>query len=500
MTEAKRHHPLTMVWKLWKLAKFSFVIAMYLFVIKYGSDSTFLKYGRIAFFLFVGGAVLVILLLWLTHKYKLDDASFHLYEGVFTKSARTIPFAKIQNVNRRTTLFHRLCNVTSIRFETGLTGEEAAVEFEVISLAEADAMEKHAASPVPDDEPAAVQNGEAAAESQASAVHPRRTVHFKPTRKDIVRASFTSLSFLLFIPLLASAYSKIDQIFHVEREAKGLFSILKDSWWIAAILIVVLVAASVAFGMIRTFVKYGKYEISSDPERIYITKGMVDETVFSIAKQRVQAVEITQSVLKRLLGVAEVKLTSAGGLGDGEDKLEISSLYPFLPVQRAYEMISEMLPAYEVTREMNRLPGKSLWIRMLRPSWLWILSTAALFYFKPRLLGFEQTWWVVSGALLIWIFVSRWLDFTNTRYVLKDNFIQFQTGSLTTALFVSKREKIIEVKVTRSLFQKWLGLASVGTINRAKPVRHAGIDDAPAELAESFVKWYMGRRKEIKVE
>ncbi|MFB6364369.1 PH domain-containing protein [Paenibacillus elgii] len=498
MTEAKRYHPLTIVLKLWKLVKFSFVIAMYLFVIKFGLDSTFLKYGRIAFFVLIGISVLVILLKWLTHKYKLDDASFHLYEGVFTKSGRTIPFAKIQNVNCHTTLFHRLFNVTSIRFETGLTGEEAAVEFEVISLAEASNMEKHVASPMPGE--ATAYDGEAAVESYAEAVNPRRTVHFKPTKKDVVLASFTSLSFLVLIPLLASFYSKIDEIFPMKQEAKGLFSILKESWWIAAILLVVLIVASVAFGMVRTFVKYGKYEISSDSDRIYITKGLIDQTVFSIAKQRVQAVEITQSVLKRLLGLAEVKLTSAGGLGGGEDKLEISSLYPFLPVQRAYEMISEILPAYEVTREMKRLPGKSLWVRMLRPSWLWILSTAALFYFKPRLLGFEQTWWVLSGVLLIWIIVSRWLDYNNTRYVLKDNFIQFQTGSLTTALFVSKREKVIEVKVTRSVVQKWLGLASIGTINRAKPVRHAGIDDAPVELTESFVKWYMGRRKEIKVE
>ncbi|SCW80015.1 putative membrane protein [Paenibacillus tianmuensis] len=499
MTEAKRYHPLTIVLKLWKLVKVSFVIAMYLFVIKFGSDSTFLIYGRIAFFVLIGVSVLVILLKWMTHKYKLDDASFHLYEGVFTKSGRTIPFAKIQNVNRHRTLFHRLFNVTSIRFETGLTGEEAAVEFEVISLVEADNMEKHATSPVPD-EPATAHDGEAAAESYAEAVNPRRIVHFKPTKKDVVRASFTSLSFLVLIPLLASFYSKIDEIFPMKQEAKGLFSILKESWWIAAILLVVLIVVSVAFGIARTFVKYGKYEISSDSDRIYITKGLIDETVFSILKQRVQAVEITQSVLKRLLGLAEVKLISAGGLGDGEDELEISTLYPFLPVQRAYEMISEILPAYEVTREMKRLPAKSLWVRMLRPSWLWILSTAALFYFKPRLLGFEQTWWVLSVVLLIWIFVSRWLDYTNTRYVLKDNFIQFKTGSLTTALFVSKREKILEVKVTRSVVQKWLGLASIGTMNRAKPVRHAGIDDAPVELAESFVKWYMGRRKEIKVE
>jgi putative membrane protein len=65
---------------------------------------------------------------------------------------------------------------------------------------------------------------------------------------------------------------------------------------------------------------------------------------------------------------------------------------------------------------------------------------------------------------------------------------------------VSKRDKIIEVKVTRNIIQKMLGLASIGTINQAKPVHHAGVDHVSIELAESFYKWYMERRNEIKVE
>ncbi|MDV2686973.1 PH domain-containing protein, partial [Alkalihalophilus lindianensis] len=104
---------------------------------------------------------------------------------------------------------------------------------------------------------------------------------------------------------------------------------------------------------------------------IYINKGVIDETAFSIAKDKVQAIAIEQSFTKRLFGLAEVKLTSAGSLSLEEDASDINSLYPFLPVRRAYEMVSEILPAYEVTLEMKRLPRKSLWARLLRPSWLW---------------------------------------------------------------------------------------------------------------------------------
>ncbi|MDV2887693.1 hypothetical protein RYX45_21220, partial [Alkalihalophilus pseudofirmus] len=74
-------------------------------------------------------------------------------------------------------------------------------------------------------------------------------------------------------------------------------------------------------------------------------------------------------------------------------------------------MVSEILPAYEVTLEMKRLPRKSLWARLLRPSWLWMIITAVLFYFKPAFLGVKLSWWILSAVLLIVIIAARVLDF-----------------------------------------------------------------------------------------
>jgi ABC-type multidrug transport system ATPase subunit len=34
----------------------------------------------------------------------------------------------------------------------------------------------------------------------------------------------------------------------------------------------------------------------------------------------------------------------------------------------------------------------------------------------------------------------------------------------------------------------------------AKPVQYAGVDDVPLVLADSYYKWYMGRRSEIEIE
>ena len=53
----------------------------------------------------------------------------------------------------------------------------------------------------------------------------------------------------------------------------------------------------------------------------------------------------------------------------------------------------------------------------------------------------------ISITLLLFILIVRILDFAHTRYLINDQFIQFKTGALTTSLFISKREKVIEVEI-----------------------------------------------------
>lgn len=500
MGQKKRYHPLIILFDFWSLIKNAFFFAFLLFVINYGSDATWVEYGRIIFYFAVALTIFSIIYKWATRKYLLDDVSFHMYRGLFNKSEKTIPYSKVHNIQHRTTLLHKIFGVTSITFETSMTDMDASIKFDVILHQEVNRIETMIKGDKPEKDIARnetndlLPEGDVNSEKTAS----NRTIHFKPTRKDIFKASFTSLSFLLLIPMVISISSDIDQLFDVEVKTEEFYNSIMNSWWIVTVLIVVLILASVIFGVVQTFLRYGTYEISSDQESIYITRGVLDESTFLISKDKVQAIEIKQTAMKRMLGLAEVKLISAGSVGESEDKK--NSLYPFLPVQRAYEMIAEVLPAYEVTQRMTPLPRKSLWVRLLRPSWLWIVSSVALYYFKPLVLGMEQAWWMISVSLFFIIYVFRILDFINTRFILNGRFVQFKTGSLQTSLFVSKREKVIEVKVSRNKLQKRLGLSSIKMVNRAKPIYHTGIDDVPEMLADSFYTWYVGRKNEIEVE
>lgn len=506
MNDHRRHHPALVLFKVGKLIRNSIFIILILFIFQADNDGPLLVYGRYAFLLFFVWSIVSAILNWLTSTYALDDQRFYLRRGISSKTNQSIPFSKIQNINRHTSFFHRVLGLTSIRFETGIAGEDATVNFEVATKKEAarleSAVQEHKEMlEVEPDTATVAEDGSKTEYVPSPRKQPeQRVIHFQPTRRDLLKASMTSFSFLLLIPLIASLYYNVSEFISLEERLDGIAASLLGSPWIIASAVAMIIAASFTFGIIHTFIKYGKYEISSDSERVYIKKGVVSEASFSIAKERVQAVEITQSFSKRVLGLAEVKLISAGSLAMGAEDLNISSLYPFLPKQKAYALVADLLPGYQIQEDMQRLPRRALWLRMLKPSWLWLFATAALFYFKPNFLGIVETWWTASILLLIVIFASRILDFLHTRYLLNDELIQLKDGGFTSTLFVTKREKIVEVEIKQNRIQRAFGLSSLKTVTRARPIHTSHLEDVPDALTGTFRLWYRGRIREVKLD
>ncbi|MCY9004296.1 PH domain-containing protein [Peribacillus frigoritolerans] len=483
---AKRLHPIKIPFEFWKLLKGNVFFIIMLYILNFGSEKMYMKLLQIGFLVYLVWKVISVILKWYTYKYQIKDGTLYITSGLVSKSYRTVPLHKVQNVQQRTTLFHKIFRLTSLTFETGMTGDQGSVPFEMISRKEAERLEGEYASK--QELPVIDISEERIAEDMEPAIE--KTIHFTPSKHDVLKASFTSLSFLALIPILATLYNTLDDFIDLEN-TEGFLAKLLDTWWIITIVITGLICVAVVFGIVSTFVKYGKYEISSDHDRIYIKKGVLDESAFSIRKEKVQAIEITQSIIKRVLGLAEVKLISAGSTGDEE--LETNTLYPFLSIERAYEMVEEILPAYKVERSMRSLSKQAFKIRMLRPSFFWILSTLAIYYFKPSL-------WYISLILLVLIYTLRIMDYKNSRYLLNDEFIQFKSGSLETSLFITKRSKVIQIEVERSKLQKLFGLATIETINRSKPVHHTKLQDVSVEYADEFYTWYMDRTKNIQFE
>src|SRR5690606_28070003 len=82
---------------------------------------------------------------------------------------------------------------------------------------------------------------------------PNRTVVFNPERKDLWKASFTSLSFLAIIPIIFGAIDYVQPFLPEADEVEGLLQVIIHSKWLIAVMIMLAILAAVGFGVSRTF-------------------------------------------------------------------------------------------------------------------------------------------------------------------------------------------------------------------------------------------------------
>ncbi len=64
-------------------------------------------------------------------------------------------------------------------------------------------------------------------------------------------------------------------------------------------------------------------------------------------------------------------------------------------------------------------------------------------------------------------------------------------------MFITQRQRVIEIASSQSLLQKKFGVATIQTMNRSTPVHIEAIVDVPEEVARFYHQWYQQRKSQI---
>lgn len=485
----KRMHPLQIVDAMFHSLRENIFLLILLFIY-WRSDQWLIKYGRWAFIVLLIGNFIYIIISWFATKYEFKDQTIHMYQGVFKKKHSSVPLHRIQNVQRKTPFYYKIFGVTSLSLETGIQNEGASVTFDAVTNAEAQKIEQ-----LLDDYRKGKKEEKheetTAFEEFDTEIPIERTVHFNPTRKEVLKASFLSFSFLAIIPLTITGYLKLEDIIDIEDQMRGIFGLITRSWMSIVITMLVILIIAIIFGIVYAYIRYGKYEIASDEHRIYIRSGVLNEKSFSIRKERVQAIKINQPFLKKLLGLAEVNLISASS--GPEEEAEISSLYPFLPKDRAYSILKEILPEFHIIEDMNKLPKEALYVKMLRIPWSVFIAFAIVWFYN------FSFWWLLIPYVLF-LYLRRFFTYRNTRYAIEGSYVQFKFGGLSSTLFLTTRKLTTEIEVEQRMLQRKFDLTTIKVHYRTSLLGIEILEDIPVKAGEEFTEWYVNRLYEVRYE
>lgn len=474
MFKPKRQHPLWMIILFVNRLRPFIIPFIFIFIINANSLKSVIIYAGSLVILFVVYNTVVSIFEWRNFTYFVSNNNIEISDGRFIAKKRYITLNKIQSIQEDKTLIHRMFGLTSLTIITGTTGDNASVKLGALTPEDAKELKFLLESEV--------ENNEEINDINNTEVSHQAKHHYSMSFTEILLISITSLYFLAFIPLAISGYFRLDDLFEIETYTDTFINLIKASYILIALLVLSAFFISFLIGLVITYLRYGKYEVTSNEERIFIKKGILSTSHFSIPKNRVNGIIIKKPFFRRLFGIVEVQIITLGDLFDNEES-QTDVLFPFINLTLASRLIEEILPNYEIKKEMNQLPTKSMFLTLIKPSYLFIVIVAATFYFYPE-------FWFIPLLYLLFIMIKRIIEHYNSKYLITNESLQIQSGSFSSELSILKKRNIDALSLNESWLERRFNLATLKTMTRAKPVHTGKVIHLPKDIATHTYQWY----------
>lgn len=446
--------------------------------------------------LIVGGVLIGISSLvaaylhWRTFTYQILPGQLVISSGVFTRTRRTIPAERIQDVSITRSLLSRLFGLAEVKVETG-AGEADEGKLDSVSLSEAHRLRevlRHIRS----------ANAEAAAQNaEATAAPPSETVLFRLSLLRLILYGLFSFS-LVWVAVVFGAIQYLGEALNfdwdrwrelaseAEREVRSRFTLGLAASAAGAALVLGFVA-----GVVRTALRDYGFRLVDAEGRFRTTRGLLTRREVVVAKRQIQLSLVERGPFSGPLGWRSLQVQTRG---DSVAAAGRQVLAPFARVPEVRAIIEAAALPHFQSAGLRPVAGahgvRGLIGFVLLPAVL-IAAAAAVF---PA-----AAW---AGAILILPLTIALLRTGRHRYGLTDDSFQVARGVLTAREYVVPYGNIQTLTVRSGPLQRWLKVVTIridtagGAQLTGPHIHDLGEAQAPglvAELLERAEKTGSGR-------
>jgi putative membrane protein len=422
---------------------------------------------------------------WLRRTYALEGGALRLEEGVLARKLRAVPFDRIQQVDLVRKPLHRLLGVATLRVDTAGGGGAAEVDLEVVRLREAQALRSRLLRA----RAGAAAGGEEAA-AAAEAAPPERAL-LRLSVGEVMLAGITGTRAAAVLVVLGPLSQLADW-----------FPSLSD-WLLrrfnpesvapttpAAVLAVAVLAVAVWLGLAAasSVVTDFGFTLATAAGDLVVRRGLLERREAVMPTARLQVVRVDESLLRRALGLASIRIQSAGRSG-GSDETASRLTIPILPRSEVNRVLGELLPGAAPLPAL-RTPPPAARRRAMRRG---VVMSA------PLVLAVAAVLWALSrpaapaALLLVPLAVLGGLAaYRSLGHARRDGFLYARQGAAIRVTAVVPVAKAQSGSVRSSVFQRRAGLATLHVDVAGGGPTPKVLDEAEA-TAEELLQVVLGR-------
>ncbi len=398
----------------------------------------------------VGLAVLFFTWLgWRRFTYTIAEHELIIERGVLTRTRRSIPLERIQDVSIERKPLARLFGLAEVRVETG-GGEKDEAVLDSVSVAEAQRLRAALRGGVA---PTVSAGLEGEGETVAA---PAMKVIFSMSPGRVVLLGMFSFS-LVWIAALAGIIQFFgDALGFGWDEARDWANVAQDEvrarFSIAAALFVagVAIALGVITGVVRTVLRDWGFTLKAGEGRFRRTRGLLTRSEVVVAMRRIQLAVAQRGPLRGLFGWNGLSFQTLGGSNDPSGRQVMAPLAR--DHEAAWIVETAGLPPFERLQLRPVAAGHVVRSLILALPWPVLILAAAIFATPLAWLGL---------LLLIPLVVSALLQRRFHRFALRHTSLLVMRGVLVQRDWIVPFENVQVVTLRSSWLQRRLGIATV---------------------------------------
>lgn len=418
----------------------------------------------------------------------IEGGRVHVREGVLARRHRTLPLARVQNVDLHEPVVARILGLAAVRIESaGGAGTDVVLEF--VDREEAGRIHARI-RPGPGD--SAGTTGPA-----ARADRPGGDTLTTASLRDLLVAGATSNRAGLLAVAVAGLLGVADDLgLPLESRLLRVFRTLtgQDTLVLVALVVGVVVATLVIGWLLSvavTVLTFHGFTLRRHDDELRREHGLFARYRATIPVGRIQALRVEEPWLRRLLGYASLHADTAGSPGQrgatGRPGAGRGILSPLLGAHEVAGIAGTVWPRLALDRvslhRVHPLARRRGFVRLAVPATAGSLGLALV----------DPAW---IGSLPVLLLLAWWwagLRYRALAWAVDDGHVLARAGVLTRRTWVVPVSRVQTVTLRASPFQRRLGLATISIDTAGESTGRVGVRDLGVDTARELLE-ELGRR------
>lgn len=417
-------------------------------------------FGQYVLPLLVVGPLLFGALPWLTTHYRLTETQIQVRRGLLNKSTSTAPLDRVRSVDLEASLLHRVLGLQKVEIGTGV--DDDRITLDALAAADAHALRttlltRRALAEAPAAEVG--ESGDVVAAQPVPAPIPAPVLLARIDWSWLRFAPF-SLTRLVLLAGAVGALSQLGDYLPIWNEETA-----TSTWrWLAQFAIVAVVAvltigglvAWVAVSVSGYVVQWWNFRLVREHGSLHLTTGLLTTRSTTVEEAKVRGVEMTEPVLMRVVGGAELS-TLATGVENG-----VTQVLPPCPRTVAIGVGEAVLehsgPLTDPLVPHGARAHRRAWFRQLSNAVDLLLPAAVATWW------FDISWsWFVALAVVLLVVAAAVGEssYRHLGHALAGGHLVAGSGALARIRTVLETDGIIGWVVSQSWWQRRIGLADL---------------------------------------